>query len=138
MTTITATVQKPSLKHEREVAPPHAEDDLQKPPASEPASGFGAVLRAVSKPAAAPRSGTDAPEADDPDGAPGEGEGADAASETVVPFPLGPSDATARLADILNAALTTAFPASDTANGTRGPVPHPDTSDSGAQGVLAR
>jgi hypothetical protein len=135
VTTITAAVQKPSPKHEREVAPSHAEDDVQKPPAAEPNSRFGAVMRAVSKPAAAPRSGTDAPEADDPDRASGGGEGADADSEAGLLVPPGPSDATALLATILSAALATASPGSGTANGTSSAVSIPDTSRSGAQGV---
>jgi hypothetical protein len=135
VTTITAAVQKPSPKHEREVAPSHAEDDVQKPPAAEPNSRFGAVMRAVSKPAAAPRSGTDAPEADDPDRAPGDRDGADAASEAGLLVPPAPSDATALLATILSAALATASPGSGTANGTNTSVSIPDTSRSGAQGV---
>jgi chemotaxis protein MotD len=136
VTSITATVQKPSPKPDREIGPSHAEGDLQKSPASEPTSRFGAMMRAVSKAAATPRSETDAHEADEPDGAVGEGEGADAASEAVLPFPPGPTDATALLANILSAALATASPASDTVDGTSAPVPPSDTSRSGAQGVL--
>jgi len=135
VTSITATAQKPSPKPDREVASSQAEGDLQKPLASEPTSRFGAMMRAVSKVAATPRSETDAPEADEPVGAVGEGEGADAASEAVFPLPPGPTDATALLANILSAALATASPASDTADGTRAPVPPSDTARSGAQGV---
>jgi hypothetical protein len=92
-------------------------------------------MRAVSKPAAAPRSGTDAPEADDPDRAPGDRDGVDAASEAGLLVPPAPSDATALLATILSAALATASPGSGTANGTSTSVSIPDISRSGAQGV---
>jgi len=137
VTTITTTVQKPSPKHDREVAQSHTEGDLLKPPASESASRFGAVMRAASETAAAPRRATDAPEADEPDGTGGEGEGADAASGATPSSPPSSSDATALLANILTAALATASPAADTANRTGAPVPAPGASSSGAQGVAA-
>lgn len=92
-------------------------------------------MRAASETAAAPRRATDAPEADEPGGADDEGEGADAASGATPSSPPSSSDATALLANILNAALATASPAADAANGTGAPVPTPGPSSSGAQGV---
>lgn len=102
MTPISATVQKPAPRADRDIASPQPEADHPNPPGAERRRDFGAVLREASNPSAASRAGATQggpAAADAPTGQAGSVE----AGATPAPTPVDP--AAALLAHLLNTAL---------------------------------
>ncbi|MEE7489164.1 flagellar hook-length control protein FliK [Methylobacterium oryzae] len=122
MNTISAAVQKPRPKPDREPAPSQCSaGDLQKLPDPGARSAFDLVLRAVSGRATAPRSETETGEAGGSDGASGTDPRAEAgAASEAPPSPVDPSNAAAALAEVLSA-VSSAVPDTVAGHGTDAP-----------------
>ena len=130
MNTISAAVQKPAPRPDRDVAPsPYPAGALQTLPDPGTQSAFDLVMRAASGRATGSRAETDAGEpgeAGEPDGATGEDSRAEAGASPGTPQPpVDPGTAAAVLAEILSTAVLSTAPDAPPGPGTDAPGPAP-------------